>query len=193
MAIGELGSGLSAAEHHEDALSVKEAELSMMRRLGDSESNILTAQGNLANSYSVLGREEEALRIRRDVYSGTLKLYGEEHRESLVDAFNYATSLVQLKRYEEAKSLLRESISVARRVGRDDSEVSIRMRALYAQALYKDPRASLDGLREAVKTLEDTDRIARRVFGGAHPLVLQVERALRDARTLLRAREAPGS
>ena len=110
-----------------------------------------------------------------------MKLYGEEHRESLVDAFNYATSLVQLKRYEEAKSLLRESISVARRVGRDDSEVSIRMRALYAQALYKDPRASLDGLREAVKTLEDTDRIARRVFGGAHPLVLQVERALRDA------------
>ena len=151
---------------------------------------ILTAQGNLANSYSVLEREEEALRIRRDVYSGTLKLYGEEHRESLVDAFNYATSLVQLKRYEEAKSLLRESISVVRRVGRDDSEVSIRMRALYAQALYKDPRASLDVLREAVKTLEDTDRIARRVFGGAHPLVLQVERALRDARTLLRAREA---
>ena len=72
-------------------------------------------------------------------------------------------------------------ISVVRRVGRDDSEVSIRMRALYAQALYKDLGASLDGLREAVKTLEDTDRIARRVFGGAHPLVLQVERALRDA------------
>ena len=110
-----------------------------------------------------------------------------------MDAFNYATSLVQLKRYEEAKSLLRESISVARRVGRDDSEVSIRMRALYAQALYKDLGASLDGLREAVKTLEDTEPIARRVFGGAYPLVVQVERALRDARTLLRARETPVS
>ena len=113
-----------------------------------------------------------------------------DSRESLVDAFYYATSLVKLKRYEEAKSLLRESISVARRVGRDDSEVSIRMRALYAQALYKDPGATLDNVREAVATLEDTDRIARRVFGGAHPLVGQVERALREARTFLRAREA---
>ena len=32
-----LGNGLSAAEHHEDALSVQEAELAMMRRLGASE------------------------------------------------------------------------------------------------------------------------------------------------------------
>ena len=30
--------------------------------------------------------------------------------------------------------------------------------------------ATLDGLREAVATLEDAERIARRVFGGAHPL-----------------------
>ena len=33
-------------------------------------------------------------------------------------------------------------------------------------ALYQDPRATLDDLREAVTTLEDTERIARRVFGG---------------------------
>ena len=67
------------------------------------------------------------------------------------------------------------------------------MRALYAQALYKDPGATLDNVREAVATLEDTDRIARRVFGGAHPLVGQVERALREARTFLGARETLGS
>ena len=39
-----LGNGLSAAGHHEDALSVKEAELSMKRRLGASEDNILIVQ-----------------------------------------------------------------------------------------------------------------------------------------------------
>jgi len=43
------------------------------------------------------------------------------------------------------------------------------MRTLYAQALYKDPDATLDDLREAVTTLEDLERIARRVLGGAHP------------------------
>ena len=38
-------------------------------------------------------------------------------------------------------------------------------------------------------TLEDTARIARRVFGGAHPLAVQIERELRRARAALRARE----
>ena len=35
-------------DHHEDALSVQEAELSMLRRVGASEDNILITQGNLA-------------------------------------------------------------------------------------------------------------------------------------------------
>ena len=43
MAMRLLGNGLSAAGHHEDALSVQEAELSMERRLGAPEENILLA------------------------------------------------------------------------------------------------------------------------------------------------------
>ena len=34
---------------------------------------------------------------------------------------------------------------------------------------------SLDDLREAVATLEDTERIARRVLGGSHPLTTGME------------------
>ena len=56
-------------------------------------------------------------------------------------------------------------------------------------ALYKDASATLDDLREAVTTLVDIERIARRVFGGAHPLVVQFEAALRLAREILRACE----
>ena len=63
------------------------------------------------------------------------------------------------------------------------------MRWLYAQSLYKE--ATLDDLREAVTILEDTERTARRVFGGAHPLVAGIERDLRKARAGLRARETP--
>ena len=37
MAMNVLGNGLSDAGHYEDALSVQEAELSMMRRVGASE------------------------------------------------------------------------------------------------------------------------------------------------------------
>ena len=63
------------------------------------------------------------------------------------------------------------------------------MRWAYAEALYKAPAATLDDLREAVTTLEDSDRIGRRVFGGAHPLMGGIGRGLRIARALLRARE----
>ena len=43
-------------------------------------------------------------------------------------------------------------------------------------------RRTLDDLREAVATLEDTARTARRVFGGAHPLARDIERHLQKSR-----------
>ena len=44
-------------------------------------------------------------------------------------------------------------------------------------------------LREAVTTLEDSERIARRVLGGAHPVTVGIESDLRNARGALRACE----
>ena len=61
----------------------------------------------------------------------------------------------------------------------------------YAQALYADPASTLDDLREAVTTLEELERITRRVLGGSHPLKVDIEDELRDARAALRARETP--
>ena len=56
-------------------------------------------------------------------------------------------------------------------------------------ALYKADGATLDDLREAVTTLEDTARTARRLLGGAHPSTMGLETSLRNARTVLRAKE----
>ena len=63
------------------------------------------------------------------------------------------------------------------------------MRKVYAGALYMDAAATLADLREAVTTLEDLERIARRLFGTAHPEVAGMEESLRHARAGLRARE----
>ena len=189
MAMGVLGNGLADAEHHEDALSVREAQLSMMRRLGYSDRNIFIVQGNLAITYQVLGRLEDALRMRRDVYSGWLKLNGKESVDTLREACNYADTLVKLERDQEAKSLFRKTMPVARRVLGDSHETTLRMRASYAQSLYMDDRAPLDNLREAVTTLEETERIARRVLGGVRPLTLAIEANVREVRTVLGARE----
>ena len=65
------------------------------------------------------------------------------------------------------------------------------MRWIYAQSFYTDASASLDDLREAVTTLEDAGRIARRVLGGAHPTTVGIEASLENARAKLRTRETP--
>ena len=51
--------------------------------------------------------------------------------------------------------------------------------------------ATLDDLREAVTTLEDAERIARRVLGAAHPLTTGIEEQLQNVRAALRALWCP--
>ena len=60
----------------------------------------------------------------------------------------------------------------------------------YGQVLYFNNCATLEDLREAVTTFEDTERTARRVLGGAHPYTTAIERDLRIARAALSARES---
>ena len=62
-----------------------------------------------------------------------------------------------------------------------------------ATTLYLDTGATLDDLREAVSMIEDTERITRRVFGGAHPFTQRIERSLYNARAALSARETPST
>jgi len=187
MAMMQLGNGISSAGYDEDALSVREATLSTLRRIGASEKPILDMQCNLASSYDKLGRLEEALPLRRDVYSGWVKMEGEEHRETLREANNYATSLSRLQRFEEAKTLLRKTIPVARRVHGDSNHLTLVVRLNYVAALQEDTGATLDDLRDAVTTLEEIEPIARRVLGGAHPTTVGIENNLRMARAALRA------
>ena len=193
MAMTLLGNGLSAAKRHEESLSVREADLATRLHLGDPEESMLVVQSNLANTYAMLGQNEQALRMRRDVYSGYLKLHGEEHEDTLRAASNYGISLIDLQRFEEVKRLLRKLRPVARRALGDNDRLTLKMSWNYATALYMDDGATVDDLREALTTLEDTARIARRVIGGAHPLVVDIERDLRDSRAALRAREAPSA
>ena len=164
--------------------------MSMKRRIGASEDSILVAQSNLATSYHQLGRLEETNRMLGDVYSGYCRLLGEDGETSLALAYNYANSFSELRRFEEAKALLRKTLPVARRVLGESHELTLRMRRIYAQTLYKDDAVTLDDLREAVETLEDAGRTARRVLGGAHPTAAGMEKSLRAVRAAIRAHSA---
>ena len=142
----------------------------------------------------MLGKREDALEMRKDIYSGTLRLFGGQHLETLREASNYAAALLHLKRYAEARSLMSKTVPVARRVAGEDKYLTLMMRMHYARALYQDEEsATLKDVREAVETLEDLERTARRVLGSAHPFTMAIERELPKARAALRARETPSS
>ena len=117
-------------------------------------------------------------------------LRSRSRRVPIIAASNYATSLAALRRFKEAKSLLRRTLPVMRRVHGESHELTISMRQNFATVLFRDDGATLDDLREAVTMYEETERIARRVFGGAHPLTVKIGGILPKARAALRAREA---
>ena len=80
---------------------------------------------------------------------------------------------------------------VARRVLGESDDLTLRISWNYARSVCEDICPTLAELREAVTTLEETDRIARRVLGGAHPLTMDIEGELQDARAALYARGLP--
>ena len=98
---------------------------------------------------------------------------------SLLAANNYASSLLDLQRFEEAKELLRRTVPVARRVLGESYDVTLRMRWNYADALCRADGATLDDICEGVTTLEEVESTARRVLGSAHPLTAGIGRSLR--------------
>ena len=132
-----------------------------------------------------MGRLEEALNMDRDIYYGHVKLNGADHHRTLGAAYNYAAALKRLDRFEEARSIMRKTMPVARRVLGESHELTLKMRSIYAQALCLDTSATLDDLREAVTTLEDVERIVRRTFGGTHPFAALIEQYLHTARAAL--------
>jgi len=101
-----------------------------------------------------------------------------------------AGCLFAINHFQETKSLLRRTIPVARRVLEEGDALTLKIRSLYADALFADPGATLDDLREAATTLGETHRTARRFLGSAHPETAVIERHLRGAQETLHARES---
>ena len=80
---------------------------------------------------------------------------------------------------------------VAQRILGASHDYTLRMRTIYAIALISAGGATLADRREAATTLEEAERTARRVLGGAHPVTTGIEKSLRESRAALAARETP--
>ena len=77
--------------------------------------------------------------------------------------------------------ILTNCAACAAPLAHDHKKRCSRCKTRYCNEAYKDAGATLDDLHEAVTTLEDAGRTARRVLGGAHPLTVDIETELRLA------------
>ena len=133
--------------------------------------------------------------MQREVYSGRVKLDGEEHKNDPHSSQQLRElSLVGLERYQEAKSLMRKMMPVARRVLGESHDVTLRMRRTLAigallghqRHAHRTPRGRDDARGGG------TDRAARR--WRANPLAGELGAICETReRRLLEFREAAGN
>ena len=189
-AMTQLGNGLFDAEKNGEALVVREAELSLLRRTGRDETdpNVLVMQGNIAQCYKHLGQIEKSFAIEQRVYRMQRAILGDDHENTRISAMNIARTLAEgLNRHKEAARFLRKEMPpLMRNISRDHAN-AIKLQLYLANCLSTGNDASWADLREAVAILEDLNPRARRVFGPQHPETLAGEFALSYARRKLAA------
>ena len=186
MVMGALGNGLQANDEAEAALPVLVANLALHERYWlDDENAVLIAKANLAGCLAAVGRHVEALRLQRDVYARSLTFYGDASDDTLIDAANLASSLIEARAFDEVIPFLRERILVANRAFGPDHVRALDLAGLLSDALRKNPDATRADLRESESIVLDALQRRRRVLGPAHPRTKASERALSFVRKQL--------
>ena len=102
--------------------------------------------------------------------------------ETLASGLNLCSTLVALKKFEEARPFLRKLIGRSRRALGPEHINTLRLRRAYAEAFFSDDAASAREVREAVTTLEELDAVARRIYGENHSDRLNIYGSLERAR-----------
>ena len=151
---------------------MQEAELSMLQRLGESESTLLGVRTNIASSYQSLGRLKEALAMERDIYTKKVALSGKSSPFTLTAAICLANTLAKMHKYDEVCSFASERIPECQRVLGAEHENTLFLRTIYARALFEDDP------EQAETILVDVSRIARRVLGPSHCRTVAAEHEL---------------
>jgi tetratricopeptide (TPR) repeat protein len=72
--------------------------------------------GNLAASYSVLGRNAEALKLREEILAAQKRLLPADHPDTLGSMLDLASSYGRLGRHAEALKLYEEALAAQKRV-----------------------------------------------------------------------------
>ena len=136
------------------------------------KASLIDVNEKLATAYGNVGRYDDALALWQEVHARNAALRGSEDEETLFCAGVEAHCLVATGRYDEAKTLLRDTVMpVARRVLPPESDVVISGTVTLARALYQANGASVENMLEAEAMLEAMCQTTRRIFGAGNPNV----------------------
>ena len=189
-AMTQLACGLGQADRDEERLGVMEVQLAYEKRMGVHEVTILDMRSEIADCHDGLGRKEEALEFRREIYARYLALSPDVSARSISHrALCLSGSLNDTGRRAEAATFLRKHLPEARRALGVRDPTYLCPRRNYAFSLYRDDGVrhyqddgpSRDNVVEAVAILEDTSSTARQILGPAHPLNDGIQRYLVEA------------
>ena len=197
-AMSMLGNGLEEAELPADALLVLQSLLTSMKRFGDASHTMLPIENMIALCLCKLKRNDEALVMRRELYTKTINLLGTEHRDTIVSAINLAQSLMlkavpgpnilwtrdnlgalSVACVNEARALLSKTVPAVVRTFGPDHEFTISILGHYAStfAIFHDGE-SQNEVAKALAMTEDVSRRTRQILGVAHPMTKRVDSLL---------------
>ena len=146
--MGILGETLRVNERPDEALPALEATVALKRRYWPhNEGSILIAQSGLASGLAALGRHDEALVLKREIYTRRVATLGVSHETTLLDGNNLAISLTKLELWDESITLQRDQLlPAARRSLGADHESMLDLNYDLAWALRRNPERTRNDL-----------------------------------------------
>ncbi len=156
-----LGDEKTAAEQFEAARKL------YLLHAGPSHPDTLAVTNNLANSYAVLGRLEESLKLREETLELRKAQLGPDHEQTLDSMSNLAVSYTAAGRHEDALRLHEETLA------RRKAKFGVNHRHTLASMNNLGISYTMLGRHaEAAKLREETLPLMKACFGADHPNVM---------------------
>lgn len=134
------------------------------RILGPEHPDTLTAQSNLASSYSQMGDKRKALELREHVLTYRKRILGEEHPDTIKSMGILAISYSNVGRDQEALELRRHVYEVTLRAFGEEHPSS-----LSAMSSFADSLEDVGEYEKALELYRQSLALKRKLLGEHHP------------------------
>ena len=196
-----LGCALYADGQYEDARDTFLAHLKVIKTQGqtwqDTEKPLAMTRENLAKCAHALGRLDELLAMRREMYAETSAKHFVTDQRTIDAALNLASALLSSDETEEAQKFCRETLRKLKRGCPPNDARVVTLTCALAQTLY-DPAAQdrdylMQDVQEAETLLMEALQASRQAFGAAHTQTARVRQELDAVRAARKGDAVDGS